>query len=1318
MPDGNKCPQCGTPLNAGAVAGLCPACLLKQGAAADTVTDAKHPPFQPPAVPELAGKFPQLEVMELIGKGGMGAVYKARQKELDRIVALKILPPGIGDDPAFAERFSREARALAKLNHPGIVTIYDFGKADGLYFFLMEFVDGVNLRQLLSAGRVSPREALAIVPQICDALQFAHDQGIVHRDIKPENILLDRRGRVKVADFGLAKIVAAVYDRRDPDEESRRRSQAPAIEGLTAAGKVMGTPQYMAPEQKEHPDAVDHRADIYALGVVFYQMLTGELPGQKIEPPSSRMRGMQIDVRLDEVVLRALEKEPERRYQQVSVLKTQVETIASGTGKFAAEDGQPARSPRRAPRIVVGVGFALIALLSLILVLAAHGKVLSFGPSRITTLNVTLIRLLGALGTVIFGGLALLQLRRTNPDPARLDAIKSWLALMDTRDYAHSWESAAPYFQRAIARDEWISRLQKVRQPLGKVLSRKLASTKFAVAGTRLQVKYETAFDSLLAATETVTFARQAGGEWKAIGYLIRPAGASGSEPTKSRMVRLVEVLFGVTFMSPAAQTLVNLSALGFFGCLAFLGYLPFPGMERCFGLSGFSGFFGLVGLAFFVEFLARRMAPEGMMADSARGVFQDAGLRLLLLVIAHLVLFEALLQASAHWKWKESTEELWLMVLGAATLGGLAWAFWPGYRRTRSILVLAVATIVSAALVLAVDNFYAWQVRPMTGLGQEPAGAGAKFSQIVEPTPDSSRATAPFVANYPGGTVELVVLTSKPWTNNICWQADGTISEAPFPAMNGSMDQWAANMEVKKIAFRVRDESSTGISRPVCRVNNESGVQPASTAWQAPDARSPDGLFFQIITCPTNAMAMNVSLGIVSGSWETAVTLVRSDGSPGSAGAEGDWNASYNSVVGNQGDVAVNCIYSRNEDWETRMVCVNDDGGIAPIPENGSRINTSQTGGALLISSNEFARIKELRLQKRKYHWVEFDNVSLQPGRHTQVEVVDAVGKVMATSAISAGENAAGAPVMKYTFQNGRIVITNKDSIITASRLITDIGNHQWMILDGTNVEITSIPPDEILNPPPILRFVAWQDEWQTNQPGAARHPYGTLVTNEVERGWLRAVSPGWLDVSALKLNPEPRFLHLWFSDPLFTSTSFSEVSLLDAEGNPVKLGGEASVAGGTKEADEGNGNQGWIYWTLSPGEGTNILSRVTVRLRYTIGPLEKTREVAPDYSGSMSLEGNSQLNGLGQNAQGKAFVAIAVDAGRMMSRQFGVFALMRDGREIQPTGSERGGNVGSGVRVENFEFAEPLANVAKFIIGTRPIRMMEWKDVVLQGN
>ncbi len=306
---------------------------MKVALASGTAAGTGKAAFTPPGVDELGRKFPQLEILSLIGRGGMGAVYKARQRELDRVVALKILPPGFGDDAAFAERFTREARALAKLNHPGIVTIHDFGRADGLYFFVMEFVDGVNLRQLLSSGRISPREALAIVPEICDALQFAHDHGIVHRDIKPENILLDRRGRVKVADFGLARIISSQPLSTAPGESTLPEATRAAAT-LTKEGKLLGTPAYMAPEQAQRPDAVDHRADIYALGVVFYQMLTGELPGQPLVPPSRNSDKIQIDVRLDEVVLRALEKSPELRFQQASEVKTKVESIATSMGNL------------------------------------------------------------------------------------------------------------------------------------------------------------------------------------------------------------------------------------------------------------------------------------------------------------------------------------------------------------------------------------------------------------------------------------------------------------------------------------------------------------------------------------------------------------------------------------------------------------------------------------------------------------------------------------------------------------------------------------------------------------------------------------------------------------------------------------------------------------------------------------------------------------------------------------------------------------------------------------------------------------------------
>ncbi len=264
----------------------------------------------------------------------MGAVYLARQPSLDRLVALKILPPQSDTGSGFGERFIREARALARLSHPNIVTVYEFGLAGNLHFFLMEYVDGMNLRQLQLSGRLSPREALQIVPQLCDALQFAHDEGVVHRDIKPENILIDQKGRVKIADFGLAKMLG--------HETGDMR--------LTGEGHVMGTPHYMSPEQIEHPLDVDHRADIYSLGVVFYEMLTGELPLGRFAPPSSKVM---IDVRLDDVVMRALEKEPNRRYQHASQVKTAVDSITNSAAL------SPAASAENLAQEILARGYAL-----------------------------------------------------------------------------------------------------------------------------------------------------------------------------------------------------------------------------------------------------------------------------------------------------------------------------------------------------------------------------------------------------------------------------------------------------------------------------------------------------------------------------------------------------------------------------------------------------------------------------------------------------------------------------------------------------------------------------------------------------------------------------------------------------------------------------------------------------------------------------------------------------------------------------------------------------------------------------------------------
>lgn len=284
--------------------------------ATDTVLPGESTAQVPPLTPEeLAPHFPQLEILDCLGRGGMGVVYKARQKALNRFVALKLLAPERADDPAFAMRFEREAQALAALNHPHIVGVYDFGQAGGFYYLLMEFVDGVNLRQLLQTKRLTPKEALSIVPPICEALQCAHDHGIVHRDIKPENLLIDKAGTLKIADFGIAKIVHSSH--LAPQDE-------PGALPPEAATMPFGTPDYAAPEQTS--GSVDHRADIYSLGVVLYEMLTGERPKDDLVPPSRRV---QVDVRIDEIVLRALERSPELRFATAAEFRTQVEAAVA-----------------------------------------------------------------------------------------------------------------------------------------------------------------------------------------------------------------------------------------------------------------------------------------------------------------------------------------------------------------------------------------------------------------------------------------------------------------------------------------------------------------------------------------------------------------------------------------------------------------------------------------------------------------------------------------------------------------------------------------------------------------------------------------------------------------------------------------------------------------------------------------------------------------------------------------------------------------------------------------------------------------------------
>ena len=884
-----KCPQCGATLPKGGLAGLCPACLMQQGVAADTATRSEAKPFVPPPVEEVARLFPQLEILGFLGKGGMGAVYKARQPALDRLVALKILPAQTAPDPGFAERFTREARALARLSHPNIVAVHEFGQVTqssagvppasppgvppgsvsataevptpppppALPYFIMEFVDGVNLRQLQRAGRLSPRKALQIVPQICDALQYAHDEGVVHRDIKPENVLIDRKGRVKIADFGLAKIMkggdGSPRCPADDSQTAEARATGPSVPTYaTEAGQVMGTPHYMAPEQIEHPQDVDHRADIYSLGVVFYEMLTGELPLGKFQPPSRRV---QVDVRLDEVVLHALEKEPERRYQQASQLSTDVQGItAAPTGAI-----EPTSSGLRAWKIAAAVILALVAVNFAIVV-------------------VTLRPALSKPG---------------------------------------------------------LNSNQKTEAPAAWPL----------MTGVSL-------------------------------------------ETTNSRMVKLLV-----------------------------------------------------------------------------------------------------------------------------------------------------------KAMTIHLDNV------PLAGVFDS-LQANIGLSIVADKT--------------------LPVLKQR-----VSMQMDGVTLAEVFSYLS---QNYGLRFQIGEDMVQVMD---------------------LKAAKRAPE--------------------------------------------------------------------------------ETRFYRLHDS------------VNDRATALASLerATTNLFKGSKYMIDHER--------NLVVATGTPEQLGVMEAILREVGAISQNEGERTGA--------------VTN----------VEDFGQPAWR--SATQSE-TPTPLDRsvthaLLTEPPVFRFLAWQDEWQTNQPGAARQPDGSRVTDPVELGWLRQVSPGRSGISGNKPKSEPRFLHLWFSSPPVGRTELNEVSLLDGAGKPIQSGDRGSWFSQPHDPSDRNGNLGWFTTTLSQWDWTNLPSHITVRLTYTIGPLERVQELAitPNRAVSMFLGGGGSVNNYGQNMDGTAFLTITADVLGNRGRRFDAVAVTKEGREIPS--KVRGSSAWLGTHgTRRFEFTLPLADVARFLIGMRPLRTNEWRNVVLPGN
>ena len=277
-----------------------------------------HTTFVAPEISRLAPLFPGYEIDSLIATGGMGAVYRAVQKSLDRIVAIKVLPDEFSKDASFCAGFEAEAKAMARLNHPNLIGVFDFGEVDGMLFIIMEYVPGKSLFHSAHGISIDPTEVIRLVTGICNGLAHAHENGIIHRDIKPSNILLELDAQPKIGDFGLARPV----EHKDQEGE-----------------EIFGTPHYTAPEVVNSPQSVGFRADIFSVGVLLHELLTGRLPADDPRPASA-ISG--CDPRFDTIIRRATNPNPNLRYASAAEIANDLQAIAHSPSNRMLRTAAPA----------------------------------------------------------------------------------------------------------------------------------------------------------------------------------------------------------------------------------------------------------------------------------------------------------------------------------------------------------------------------------------------------------------------------------------------------------------------------------------------------------------------------------------------------------------------------------------------------------------------------------------------------------------------------------------------------------------------------------------------------------------------------------------------------------------------------------------------------------------------------------------------------------------------------------------------------------------------------------------------------------------
>ncbi len=1327
------CPACGALLPEDTPGSRCPRCLMA-AIIEPTQPGDRVAPIPPLSPEELAPHFPQIEILACLGRGGMGVVYKARQKSLNRFVALKLLAPERADDPQFAARFEKEAHALAALNHPNIVAVHDFGQAGGFFYLLMEFVDGVNLRQLLQTKHLTPKEALSIVPPVCEALQCAHDHGIVHRDIKPENLLIDKAGTVKIADFGIAKIVT------DPTDQS---------DSTVQATQVQGTPDYAAPEQAN--GTTDHRADIYSLGVVLYEMLTGERPKQNIAPPSRRVR---VDIRIDEIVLRALEQQPELRFATAAEFRTRVEALTM------IADGRPAEE--RPPGLLK----------------VCHSTLST--PAALRTIG---------------GQLAILQTRGQ--------------LILDDRQLSHTRAGKTSVIPLAAIRDVSLGRYPRSMNAAGV----SMVSLTYEEGGERKQVLLSP-MEGIFAFPSTWN-ARAA--DWHAAIRAAVKA-ATGVEPATTPGDRLgiaggfpwalvlpvVPLLAGVGLY----LTLLRPKGATFPAPILFLGVLTMVFMGAAFMISrlmrrraagddagtGHRSIWADLGLAaLFVPLLINlgSGAMRMLRPDTPPGFFLGLPESIILAVLGALGFWrrhgrrgrsEEVVETAVSWHRVVALAGVWWF-------GSLPVLFWlADVPRTQNTAILAL-WLMGAALplyvMLASRMLRRWQATP-DGARWLRAWSWVGWCLAV-PAIGFAAFFLHSMANESGGwhpspgealAVPLIGLAALmlPSCSADLWRAaDGGRKSFVFTAMaalsaitvvvlsfTGSLAlrPWVLHSLRQHQPFKVHLTREAVEGRVVLvRVFTPDPLlsQEMRLVLEGPDEnipehrRIPSGYTRQpwpthfvfphpspatqpwtdfgsakqtlvAFVLPTEALAqeayrrlgsrpleyfdvdpqkpetMTCRLFEVSddqdrryaGSLLFSADLVR-EGHPRWAevrglGATDSLNTlELNWEVRTSRPAAMTLSHRWRDGGSESMVVVDPSTPKIPVSVLLYKISDTRVGMRLLLgnqpNTKEFdGDYATLADEMRAVSW----SGPLKTERDWDIELCRVAGGAVYLHIADPPLPEPVVPVEQHPAGSG-----DPDPL--------PIPESPY---DATRREAST---PELLKQPPDLPFIAWQPQGPASETVPAYRGDGTLADTPPEQTLLDQVRPARCEDRAA--HPEARFVHFWFSHPLFEPDS-----LVD-----LRVSSETDTMSASRfELHQGTG---WIVATRSPGHVGMLPKTIDLTLRYVIGPLQEVREceVRAGNTTMMSLHGGSQLGGFGETPEGRAFLSISVNRAGMTRQQFSVEAVLKDGRKLTGDVGQSGAAGDSGVGTLRFEFGVPIASVDRFRIGVREIQTREWRGLVL---